>query len=311
MSSGRCNYAGELIRLTSAFNWAYLEQELVSYHDKKLLDYLQFGFSLGLKKICSNATSNHQSALAFPEAVDNYILTEKEHIALLGPFEEVPHPYFTWSPFKTRPKGADRQVILDLSYGDYSVNQATEKDSYDGSQLSLPSLDHILPALQVDISCAFRNVPVDPGDAIHLGIKWKDQYYVDKFLAFGAIHGTAIFEHITNFNRFILAKKGFTVYNKIDDIYAYYHKDQAQAAFMALNEVIRSVGLPINPLKLFPPCKCISILEIVVDVDTATFSIEDAKLQDITVLCAQSFVREVFTKRELQIYYWVNSFSLY
>ena len=86
LSSGRCNYAGERISLPSVFNWAYLEQELKSYHDKKLLDYLQFGFPLGLKKgvrICSNATNNHQSALVFPEAVDNYILTEKQHGALL------------------------------------------------------------------------------------------------------------------------------------------------------------------------------------------------------------------------------------
>ena len=45
----------------------------------------------------------------------------------------------------------------------------------------IPSLDQLLSALQqfgkdarlfkVDISCAFQNVPVDPGDAIHLGIK--------------------------------------------------------------------------------------------------------------------------------------------
>ena len=70
---------------------------------------------------------------------------------------------------------------------------------------------------------------------------------------------------------------------------------------MALNEVIRSVGLPINPSKLFPPCSRLSILGIVVEVDTATFSIVNAKLQEITVLCAQSFIREVFTKRDLQI----------
>ena len=84
----------------------------------------------------------------------------------------------------SRPKGAGRRVILDLSYGENSVNVHTTRDSFDTMpfKLSLPSLDNLLPTLQrwgsdaqifkVDISRAFRNVPVDPGDAIHLGMKW-------------------------------------------------------------------------------------------------------------------------------------------
>ena len=98
LSSGHCNYAGECIRLPSAFNWDYLEQEIVSYHDQRLLDYLQFGFPLGLThgvRIDSNATTNHQSALGFPEEVDEYISTEIKHGALVGPFDKPPHPEFT------------------------------------------------------------------------------------------------------------------------------------------------------------------------------------------------------------------------
>ena len=37
----------------------------------------------------------------------------------------------------TRLKGLGRRVILDLSYGDYSVNQATDKDLYDGRPFQL------------------------------------------------------------------------------------------------------------------------------------------------------------------------------
>ena len=49
-------------------------------------------------------------------------------------------------------------------------------------KLTLPTLDALLPILQqfgikahlfkVDISHVFCHVPVDPGDAIHLGIRW-------------------------------------------------------------------------------------------------------------------------------------------
>ena len=46
----------------------------------------------------------------------------------------------------TRPKGSGRHVILDLSYGDYSVNKATEHAQYDDTpfQLKLPNLDGLV-----------------------------------------------------------------------------------------------------------------------------------------------------------------------
>ena len=147
----------------------------------------------------------------------------------------------------TRPKGSGRRIILDLSYGEGSVNKATDRDLFDGKpfKLKLPSLDALLTILErlgpdarlwkVDISRAFRNVRVDPRDAIHLGIMWQGQCYIDKNLTFGALHGTAIFECITNFIRFILAKQGIQILNYIDDIYVCCHKDVPQQGFEALN----------------------------------------------------------------------------
>ena len=130
----------------------------------------------------------------------------------------------------TRPKEKGRRVILDLSYGDNSVNKATSRDHYDNVefQLKLPNLDVLIPHLErlgpharvfkVDISRAFRNVRIDPADALRLRICWQDRYYLDRNLPFGAVHGTAIFQRITDFIRFLMAQQGFTVYNYIDDI---------------------------------------------------------------------------------------------
>ena len=100
----------------------------------------------------------------------------------------------------TRPKVTGRRVILDLTYGAHSVNNYTDRDLYDGSifKLSLPTLDSLLPTLQclgnnacifkVDIAHAFRHVCVDRGDVIHLGMKWRGKYYMNKFLTFGAVY---------------------------------------------------------------------------------------------------------------------------
>ena len=69
---------------------------------------------------------------------------------------------------------------------------------------------------------------VGPAVAIHLGIIWQSKYYIDKNLAFGAVHGMAIFERILNLSRFILAIQEFNILNYIDDIYSLCHKDKAQ-----------------------------------------------------------------------------------
>ena len=246
LSSGLPNYHGMRIPLPSVFNWRYIEKHIGSYYDGRLIDYLKFGFPLGLygrEGIRSNATANHHLAIAYADDIDKFISKELQEKAVLGPFNEIPHPQFTWSPLMTRPKGEGRRVILDLSYGENSVNNATERHQFDGEnfKLTLPSLNNLLPALRdlgangrlykIDISRGFRNVPIDPRDSIHMGMKWKNQYYVEKFLDFGAVHGTGIFQTIMDFVRFILAEEGITVYNFIDDIYACCHKDYAEFAF--------------------------------------------------------------------------------
>ena len=63
-------------------------------------------------------------------------------------------------------------------------------------KLRLPSLDNLLPTLQrlgkdarvfkVDIWHDFRNVPVDPADAIHPGMKWRGGLYLQIFRFWGS-----------------------------------------------------------------------------------------------------------------------------
>ena len=240
LSSGVPNYKYARIPLASGFNWEYIEHHIQDYHDKIILDYIKFGFPLSIMTdhiIKSGAKYNHSSATAYSGEVSQFISEELEQNALLGPFDHIPHSEFTWAPLMTRPKGSGHRVILDLSYGDFSLNKATDRLNFDDKvfSLTLPSLDHILPNLEkwgpdarlfkLDISRAFRNVRLDPGDAIHLGIKWENKYYIDKNLAFGAVHGTTIFERISDLIHFILAKQGIRVWNYIDDIYAVCHKN--------------------------------------------------------------------------------------
>ena len=133
-ASGVPNHLGMHVPLPATFDLKYITREIAGFHDQKLLDYLTFGFPLGLDPniyIASNKNDNHASAWRHAEAIDEYIAVEKGHGALFGPFESKPHPDFTWSPLMTRPKGAGHRVILNLSFGDFSVNKATPKGVYE------------------------------------------------------------------------------------------------------------------------------------------------------------------------------------
>ena len=128
--------------------------------------------------------------------------------------------------------------------------------------LQLPTLDHVLhqilslqnPRLmKADISWAFRNIPIDPRDAIKCGIKHMGQYYVDKRLVFGAVSGTMIFQRISDAVRFMLKERGVHVWNYIDNTFAAVEKEGAMEKFELLCDCMSDLGLPLNPNKVQAP----------------------------------------------------------
>ena len=51
LAFGLPNYRSVRVLLPSVFNWDYLQQHVRSYHDSRLLDYLKFGFPVGLASL--------------------------------------------------------------------------------------------------------------------------------------------------------------------------------------------------------------------------------------------------------------------
>ena len=78
------------------------------------------------------------------------------------------------------------------------------------------------------------------------------------------------------------------------------HRDQTDEAFQALKEILINIGLPLNHRKVFPPCMKLDIMGICVDVKSRTFSIAPEKMGKIVRECISMFLRDTFTKRELQ-----------
>ena len=118
LDTGLPNYKQAHIPLQSGLNIEVWEEYLRDYPNKRLLQYLKFGYPLSLHNpsALSNATiSNHASAIKHFTAVSQYITKECELGAILGPVDSIGHHHYHCSPLLTRPKDVDKsRVILNL-----------------------------------------------------------------------------------------------------------------------------------------------------------------------------------------------------
>ena len=198
----------------------------------------------------------------------------------------------------SQPKdGSGRRIIVDLSFGDDSVNNITLRGVYysSGFELTLPSLANLIldiinckaepKVFKIDIQCAFCNVRVDPRDALALGMKHHGDNYIDKSLAFSTVHSTVIFQRISDVIRKILQNDGIVAWNYIDDIFACTTSERADTVFNRIIELIRELGLPINEDKLVAPADEMTCMGIVINARDKTVKLPKEKLGDILAEC--------------------------
>ena len=65
--------------------------------------------------------------------------------------------------------------------------------------------------MKINIAWSFKNASIDLADTLKLDIYHNSCYYIDKSMAYGAIHGTAIFQRISDAIRNILTTEGISV----------------------------------------------------------------------------------------------------
>ena len=134
-SIGFPNYKVARIPISSGLNVKAWECHLQDYSDKRVLQYIKFGFPLSLtnaSELGNKEVTTHYSASQYPGEVQKYIDKEKSAGALLGPVKNIVHEQYYCSPLMTRPKdNGSRHVMLDLSYPcGHSVNSHVHKDKF-------------------------------------------------------------------------------------------------------------------------------------------------------------------------------------
>ena len=102
--------------------WRY---HLLGYEDAELVQFLEFGFPLGLSSLpdleCS--TRNHGSAYMWYDHVDKFVCNEIQEGGMAGPFQKAPWWNAVISPLMTAHKKVlSRRTVFDATFGERSLN---------------------------------------------------------------------------------------------------------------------------------------------------------------------------------------------
>jgi hypothetical protein len=175
----------------------------------------------------------------------------------------------------SRPKeGSSRRVIVDLSWpkGQYnSINSCVSTEAYLNQKflLKLPTVDTICKIInsfntpvslfKIDLSRAFRQLPLDPLDAAFLGVAWGGQTYIDNALPFCRRHGSAACQRVTDAVRYILKKHDIIVVNYIDDFIGIALVSDAQRAFSITKQILHDIGLVIKKKQYLPHASALAL----------------------------------------------------
>ena len=313
------NFLGARVQVNFCMNLDLIDRLAASYWDWQLPLFLRFGFPMDFRGNywdLRNDGSCHASARDHPDHVTVYLEDEIHHGAIFGPFHQKPFGKITHiSPFITRPKpdSDKRRVIVDLSWPDKgSVNHFTRSNEYLGTafKLTYPSVDTFVERLRslgkgcqmfkIDLSRAFRQLKVDPGDYPLLRLEWQDSFYLDTCFAFGHRSGSMGCSRLSDFLRYLHSKSGFYLLSYIDDLLGAEIPSRAQSSYDTLFNLLQELRIPVSKAKLCSPSTKIVCLGIQIDSEKATMSIPDQKLQDILKNCRDFIKLKRFTKRQLQ-----------
>ena len=150
-----------------------------------------------------------------------------------------------------------KKTIMDLSWPKgLPVNNGVDQDKYFDTPylLNYPSIDNITashsklgPAAQlftINISRAFCQIKVDPGDIDLLGLQFDSNYFIDLSLPLGYRHSLKIFQRCTDSVSHIMAKHGFPgLYNYIDDLIFTGLPSKIHMAYEFLQNLLSELGL--------------------------------------------------------------------
>ena len=167
------------------------------------------GFCIGIQEtpVCRASLGNTPSAQEHGVVADQHIQTQLGKGYMAGPFSCSECAKIITSSIAVIPKKTvgKWRVIVDMSRPrEASVNDMLCRGLTHIAFSSVEDATHLMHYLsastllaKMDVSEAYRLVPIHPEDRIFLGIQWQDAIYVDCQLPFGLASAPSIFSALS------------------------------------------------------------------------------------------------------------------
>jgi hypothetical protein len=234
-----------------------------------------------------------------------------------GPFAQKPFPRMCISPIGAVPKKDSEKVrvIHHLSYphkGD-SVNAGVVEESFDLSGFghaarTVRTLGKGSFLIKLDVSSAYKQIPVQREDWPLLGFKWRNQYYYERVLPFGLRSSCRLWDLYASalhfcFMHLLEISAHRSVIHYVDDFLFVIEPGAEEAAHAMLkgaHALCEELGLPLAPEKSEGPVTDLTFLGIKLDTVAMTASLPAARLAELKRLIVGWKMKEKASVKELQ-----------
>lgn len=157
----------------------------------------------------------------------------------------------------------------------------------------------------VDISNAYRHVPVFPQHREFTGFVWDlgngPEFYEDNYLCFGLRSAPSIFNAVSNMVVKLMLCKGIKCQGYLDDYflaaetYSRCHSKQEE-----LVRLLTLLGFEINESKVTLPSRSPKYLGVIIDMDSMHFRLPEEKLLKTSSLVTKLLNRKYCSRKDLE-----------
>jgi hypothetical protein len=154
----------------------------------------------------------------------------------------------------------------------------------------------------VDISEAYRAVPLHPSEWRYYGMNWNGTWLVDTRLPFGSRIAPWIFTRVGRAIKAFMKRRGFEVIVYLDDFCLVAESAAAcEKGLSVLLKLLISLGFTPNDKRIQQPSQCVIFLGVEVDAKTMRLSLSEEKLMETNHLVQEAFRRRKISMKELQV----------
>ena len=326
---GQPNYLGAKEIINPDFPIQMWETQLVGYHDQQVIIFMKYGWPTGFmgNSIPKLDLPNHTSSRRQPLAVEKFLQKEVSLGGIMGPFVVSPFAWVRINPLMARPKkDSDQQrIILDLSFPEgESVNSAIPRVLFEGSpfKLHLPTPLELAELIvkkgancflyKVDLSRAYRQLPIDPFDWPLLGIAWDSKIFIDLAIPFGLRHGAMACQRATEAVCYVLKKNNDADAEPyIDDFGGVAGPDRREAnnQYIAIKTILLDLGLTVAWEKCVPPTRVLTWTGTTFDTIRMLMWIDVEKVQEALTLCQKHIDDNAINFKQLEVLLYASKLA--